>query len=78
MKALIVVKLGVGDFLSVLLTVAYLLIGVGTGMLAYQAYQETAIAILAGFFWPFGLGWMLFDHTLCLSLVKATFGFLLK
>lgn len=78
MKALILVKLGIEDFFSLMLVILYLLIGVGTGMLAWNDYHNLPGAILAGFFWPFGLGWMFLDQTLCQTLVKTTFGFLMK
>ena len=78
MKALILIKLGVEDFVSLLLVILYLLIGVGTGMMAWNVYGNLPGAILAGFFWPVGLAWMLVDHTLTQTLVKTTFGFLQK
>lgn len=78
MKLVIVARVGFSDWLALMLCVLYLLCGTATGMLAYRAYGGVAVSILAGFFWPLGIAWMLFDHALCATLVKATFGFLLK
>ena len=78
MRLMIVARFGLGDWLGLLLAIAYMLAGVGTGMLNFQAYHGLPTAILAGFFWPVGLAWMLADHTICQSLVNSTFGFLLK
>lgn len=76
MKLMIVMRLGLLDWLGLLLAIAYMLVGVGTGMLAYQAYSNLPLAILAGFFWPIGLATMLVDHTLCWSLFNSTFEFM--
>ncbi len=59
MKLMLVARIGLGDWFALMMGIVYLLVGVGTGMIAYQAYQAVALAILAGFFWPLGLAWML-------------------
>jgi len=78
MKAMIVVRVGLSDWLGLLLAIAYLLAGVGTGMACWQAYRQLSLAILAGFFWPFGLAGMAIDHVLTRSLLVETFGFMLR
>jgi hypothetical protein len=78
MRLMIVARVGFLDFCSLGLWLVYLLCGVGTGMLAWQAYCDLSLSILAGFFWPLAIAWMLADHVLCVSLVRETFGFLLQ
>ena len=78
MKALVMIRLGVSDFLSLFLAILYLFAGTATSMLSWEAYHNLSLSILAGFFWPVGLAWMTLDHSLCHGLVSATFGFLAR